>query len=90
MILKNYVSSYRVKGDFRSRTTSKNFAVRLFYFLFSVAMYNIWILLNLSVGVNIYKEIPKKPVVTAKMFIMEMINGKKLHATKRCLYSPSF
>jgi len=35
-------TSYRVKGDFRPKMTSKNLAVRLFYFLFSVVMYNLW------------------------------------------------
>jgi putative transposase len=34
-------TSYRVKGEFKPKTTSKNYVVRLFYFLFSVCLYNL-------------------------------------------------
>jgi len=30
-----------VKGDFRPKTTSRNISIRVFYFLFSVIMYNL-------------------------------------------------
>jgi len=69
-------TSFRVEGDFRPRTTSRNISVRVFYFLFSVAMYNLWILLNLCVGLRFKGKIPEKPIITAKMFITEMINEK--------------
>ncbi len=72
-------TSFRVEGDFRPRTTSRNISVRVFYFLFSVAMYNLWILLNLCVGLKFKGKIPEKPIITAKMFIKEMI-GSKVHA----------
>jgi putative transposase len=36
-------TSYRVKGDFKARTTSKKYVVRLFYFMFSACLYNLWI-----------------------------------------------
>ncbi|MEW5896174.1 MAG: transposase [Nanoarchaeota archaeon] len=61
-------TSYRVKQDFKARTTSKNYVVRLFYFMFSACLYNLWILANIMVGLAILKFIPKEPFITAKMF----------------------
>ncbi len=60
-------TSYRVKGDFKPKTTSKNYVVRLFYFMFSVCVYNLWILANIFIGV-MFGKIVKKPLITAKMF----------------------
>ncbi len=60
-------TSYRVKGEFKPKTTSKSYVVRLFYFLFSVCLYNLWILANIFVGAIIGK-ITKKPIITAKVF----------------------
>jgi len=67
-------TSYRVKGNLRPKTTSKNYVVRLFYFLFSVCLYNLWILANVFMGVMIGRVF-KKPWITAKMF------GTLLYAT---------
>ena len=61
---------------FRPKTTSKSVSVRVFYFLFSVAMYNLWILLNLCVGLRFKGKIPEKPIITAKMFIKEIVSSK--------------
>jgi IS4 transposase len=40
-------TSYRKVGEFLPKTTSPTFSVRLFYFLFAVALYNLWVLVNL-------------------------------------------
>ena len=61
-------TSYRVKQDFKARTTSKKYVVRLFCFMFSACLYNLWILANIMVGLAILKFIPKEPFITAKMF----------------------
>ncbi len=62
-------TSYRVKKEaFRPKTTSKNYAIRLFFFLFSVCLYNLWILINIVLGVVLYRRKPEKPLVTAKKF----------------------
>ncbi|MAG45164.1 MAG: hypothetical protein CMH63_00120 [Nanoarchaeota archaeon] len=54
--------------DFKPRTTSKNYQIRLFYFLFTVALYNLWVLVNIVVSIAIYGRIKDKPVITAKLF----------------------
>lgn len=54
--------------DFKPRTTSKNYCIRLFYFLFSVCLYNLWVLVNICVGLIVYGRVPEKPIVTAKLF----------------------
>jgi len=58
---------YRVKGDFKARTTSKYYSVRLFYFMWSVCLYNIWVLVSLIVALIFFIDL-KKPLVTAKLF----------------------
>jgi putative transposase len=60
-------TAYRVKKDFRPKTTSKNYVIRLFYFLFSVALYNIWEYLNIIYAL-VEKINPKTPVIAAKLF----------------------
>jgi putative transposase len=61
-------TSYRVKGEFKPKTTSKNYVVRLFYFLFSVYLYNLWVLASLFIGAILGKFIIKRPLITAKVF----------------------
>ena len=39
-------TSYRVKKEFRAKTTSNAYVVRLLFFLYSVLLYNIWVLCN--------------------------------------------
>lgn len=60
-------TSYRVKGDFRPRTTSKNYAIRLFLFLFSVCLYNLWVLASVFIGMAMEIKV-EKPLITTKMF----------------------
>lgn len=62
-------TGYRLKDqDFKPRTTSKNYIIRLFYFLFSVMLYNLWVLTNIIVGIKLYGRVPDKPIITAKRF----------------------
>lgn len=60
-------TAYRVQDAFIVKTTSKNYSVRLFYFLFSVCLYNLWILANIFVGLA-FMYTPLKPIIAAKMF----------------------
>ena len=61
-------TSYRVKNMFRTRTTSKNYQVRLFFFLFSVCLYNLWVLVNAFVEAFVFGRALKTPYLTAKVF----------------------
>ena len=61
-------TAYRVKETFRARTTSKNYIIRYFYFLFSLTLYNLWVLLNTMLSLFLYGRLPDSPIVTAKMF----------------------
>jgi len=60
-------TSYRVKEGFRIKTTSRDFRVRLFFFLFSVCLYNLWVFVNaiasLLLGIS-----SGRLLITAKMF----------------------
>jgi putative transposase len=61
-------TSYRVKKNFRGKTTSRNYIVRQFYFMFSVVIYNLWVFVNLLISMFLYGKISKKLIVTAKLF----------------------
>lgn len=68
-------TSYRMKGEFKPKTTSKYYIVRLFYFLFSACLYNLWVLANIIVGFIMFDKIVEKPFISAKIF------GTVLHTT---------
>lgn len=62
-------TSYRVKKhSFLGKTTSKNYSIRLFYFLFSVLLYNLWILADFLIWISLYSSIGEKHLVTSKLF----------------------
>jgi len=64
-------TSFRtLEEDMRLKTTSRNYHIRLFYFLFSCCLYNFWILANICVSLALYGRIKEKPVVEAKLFIL--------------------
>ena len=62
-------TSYRVEDDFKPKTTSKKPAVRLYYFLFSVCVYNIWVIVNMILSI-VSGIISDKPLITAKRLII--------------------
>lgn len=62
-------TSYRnLDHDFKPRTTSRNYMIRLFYFIFSVCLYNLWVLVNICVSISNYGRLSEKPIITAKLF----------------------
>ena len=65
----NIETGYRLMDhDFKARTTSQKYVVRLFYFLFCVLLYNLWIISNIILASWMLRVIPKKPLVSAKYF----------------------
>ena len=62
-------TSYRnLDHDFKPRTTSKNYLVRLFYFVFSCFLYNLWVMVNICISFKRDGVICKTPIITAKRF----------------------
>lgn len=58
-------TAYRQIGDFLPRTSSPTFSVRLFYFLFAVALYNLWVLANVLLANG---TVPDSPPLSTKLF----------------------
>jgi len=54
-----------IKGDILAKTSSKDYRVRLFYFVFAVLLYNIWRLTDFLLKAGIDGEIEYAPVLTA-------------------------
>jgi putative transposase len=62
-------TSYRVKKhSYLPKTTSKNYLVRLFYFMFSVLLYNLWILADILIWLALFGEIKEDHLITSKYF----------------------
>lgn len=66
-------TGYRTKKyTFLPKTTSKNYAIRYFYFMMSVVLYNYWVIADIAVmlylGLN-----TKKVQITARMFCIRLI-----------------
>ena len=54
-----------IKGDFLAKTSSKDYRVRLFYFVFAVLLYNIWRLTDFLLKAGVGGEMDYAPVLTA-------------------------
>lgn len=54
-----------IKNDFLAKTSSKDFRVRLFYFVFAVLLYNIWRLTDFLLKAAVDGEMDYAPVLTA-------------------------
>jgi len=67
-------TSYRVLKDLRAKTTSKNYKIRLFYFLFSIMLYNMWILVDAVLMWCLKGKIISKHLVEAKIFLSKFLN----------------
>ena len=62
-------TSYRVKKhSYLPKTTSKNYLVRLFYFMFSVLLYNLWILADILIWLALFGVIKESHLLTSKYF----------------------
>jgi putative transposase len=65
--------------DFKPKTTTRNYHIRLFYFLFSCCLYNLWVLVNICVGLGLYGRVQNKPIITAKLFAVLLYRVKIEH-----------
>ncbi|MCX6671717.1 MAG: hypothetical protein NTX92_07340 [Euryarchaeota archaeon] len=62
-------TSYRVKKhSYLPKTTSKNYLIRLFYFMFSVLLYNLWILADILIWLALFGTVKEDHLITSKYF----------------------
>ena len=62
-------TSYKVKKQsFLAKTTSKNYLIRIFYFLFSVLMYNLWLLADILIWLSLFGFVKEDHLITSKYF----------------------
>jgi hypothetical protein len=54
-----------IKHDFLAKTSSKDYRVRLFYFVFAVLLYNIWRLTDFLLKAGVDGEMDYAPIMTA-------------------------
>ena len=53
---------------FRPRTRSKDYRIRIFYFYFSILMYNLWIIADIYLWLEVSNKVGEKHLITAKYF----------------------
>lgn len=58
-----------ITHDFKIKTTSTNYQIRLFEFLYANMLYNSWITVNLFINIILYGKTKQKSIITAKTFI---------------------
>jgi IS4 transposase len=69
-------TGYRVqKNKFLTKTTSKNYNIRLFLFLFSELLYNCWMLVNVRIRLQRYGEIKPEKEITTGEFIAAVFHA---------------
>ena len=62
-------TSYKVKKhSYLPKTTSKNYMIRLFYFMFSVLLYNLWILADILIWLALFGVVKEDHLITSKYF----------------------
>jgi len=62
-------TSYRVKKhSYLPKTTSKNYFIRLFYFMFAVLLYNLWILADILLWLALFGKVEEDHLITSKLF----------------------
>jgi putative transposase len=62
-------TTYRIKKhSYLPKTTSKNYLIRLFYFMFSVLLYNLWILADILIWLSLFGVVKEDHQVTSKLF----------------------
>ena len=62
-------SSYCVeKHSYLPKTKSKNYQIRLFYFMFAVLLYNLWILADILIWLALFGIVKKDHLLTSKYF----------------------
>ncbi|MCK4332578.1 MAG: transposase, partial [Thermoplasmatales archaeon] len=62
-------TSYKVKKhSYLPKTTSKSYLIRLFYFMFSVLLYNLWILADILIWLALFGIVKEDHLVTSKLF----------------------
>ncbi|KXA94070.1 hypothetical protein AKJ36_03505, partial [candidate division MSBL1 archaeon SCGC-AAA259I07] len=64
-------TSYRVMHMFRAKTRTKKYEPRIFLFLFSVCLYNLWVLVNFQAATKFGEN--SKIYMTAKTFTDKMV-----------------
>ena len=63
-----------IKNDFLAKTVSKDYRVRLFYFVFAALLYNIWRITDFPLKAGVDEEMDYAPEITAGMFV-EMVSS---------------
>ena len=66
-------TGYRVqKWEFRPKTTSRKRIIRNFYFMFSMLLYNLWVILNAFISQREFNEQVGYRIMTAQLFMRKL------------------
>jgi IS4 transposase len=60
-----------IKHKFMARTTSREYKIPMFLFLFSQLLYNVWIIVNASLNRILYGVQEELRLISAKLFVLK-------------------
>jgi hypothetical protein len=60
-----------IKHEFMAKTTSRRYKLRLFFFMFSMLLYNVWIVVNAALNRILYGKQEGERLMSAKLFMMK-------------------
>lgn len=63
-----------IKNDFLAKTSSRDYRVRLFYFVFAALLYNIWRITDFLLKAGVDEEMEYAPEIPAGM-VVEMVSA---------------
>lgn len=68
----NVETGFRViKHEFMARTTSKRYKLRLFFFMFSLLLYNVWVIVNAALNRILFGKHEGERLMSAKLFMIK-------------------
>jgi hypothetical protein len=68
----NIETGFRViKHEFMAKTTSRRYKIRMFLFMFSMLLYNIWVIVNAAMNKMLYGRQEGLKLISAKLFMLK-------------------
>ena len=68
----NIETGFRViKHEFMARTTSRRYKIRMFLFMFSMLLYNVWVIVNAALNKILYGRQEGLRLISAKLFMLK-------------------
>ncbi len=79
-------TGYRVKREFRIRTSTRVYSMKILFFFVSVVMYNLWVILNFD-ALRTNPEVKRPSMTTDRMkfyYLIELFCSRTIDESEKC------